>query len=366
VSTQLERSVTIKKSKGFFAIKMITAVIIICIAMLIPLFAITSLLDAVFPSLIPDVAHQIKLFIQHIIINKNNMFNTKTFCLFLFLLISCGSGAFFIFKKWALWVTGREAEKFPLFTFAPNFLYSEHAALLYVNGNKDSIILKLENELIEIAKKNDARSLYVAELENLVTVSDREIRTVMNLDRLIAKCNRELFDDSVPTLVKLRYLLCSVASEIASTTDDFRQNKQSYIFLNENSTQRMVLLGDYRGGTHLEKNLTFSEGEGLVGYIMKTNEDICIPDLDKDNLGLIESNGERRYNSAIGVRIMYLDQLIGIVVVASQRKNEVSEADFNYIRRYINTILLILLASYSEKGGGSNEFIKNFQSATFS
>ena len=68
--------------------------------------------------------------------------------------------------------------------------------------------------------------------------------------------------------------------------------------------------------------------------------------------------GEKRYNSIAGLPIMFKEDLLGVVVVASQQANEISNEDFDNLKRYLHIIQLALLIAVSQnnKVRGGDEY----------
>jgi hypothetical protein len=120
--------------------------------------------------------------------------------------------------------------------------------------------------------------------------------------------------------------------------------------------------------SNMDGKPTFKIGEGFVGLVWHEGVEKLYTDISKDAHDIIVKKGERRYNSIIGVPIKNGNEVIGVVVVSSQQANEVSEADYDNISRYLNIIQLSLLIEFSNNikigGDGYETLVRLLQQKT--
>jgi len=118
----------------------------------------------------------------------------------------------------------------------------------------------------------------------------------------------------------------------------------------------MILVGECRSGANLEGPPAFAIGEGFVGHVWAEGTEVVYTDIAEEASHIIEKAGERRYNSIIGVPIKVTNEIVGIVVISSQQKNEISKMDADNVKRYQNLILLALLIELSRKLKGGDKY----------
>jgi putative methionine-R-sulfoxide reductase with GAF domain len=291
-------------------------------------------------------------------------YNNKTLFIGIIFIVFALLGMYHYLGKWALWLCSRDKERGPLYSWMPNFLYHDYALERYRLANKNEEIKKMQEKITEVEKYSEAQSILVVELQKSVRDSERDRRLVLNLDHLVGKCFNlaaKSFTIKDRSPYRLSLFLNSVCAEICSTTMDNRNNKHAYIFLRDYSEDKMVLIGECRSGSSIDSRLMFSKGEGFVGKVWDQNDRLLIKDIQLEASDIIVKKGERRYNSIVGVPIYHLNEMIGIVVVASQSKDELNEGDFDNIERYLNIIQLSLLIELSYeiplKGGDENAIL---------
>jgi putative methionine-R-sulfoxide reductase with GAF domain len=374
VGTQSNNSPNPQPIRSGHLFKMWTAGFLVLLILIFTLAGANSTLDSVFPGLFAwcfSRMHSILtyFFVTHSVVTTTNqtvptpiiIYNTKDFFLVALILIFAVLGAKNAIGKWALWICSREKEKGPLYSWLPNFLYSEYAIERYKLANKDEEITKLQKDMK--AKEQDIISLsaYLSQLKEAINITLRDRRLVHNLDNLIGKCyvmSAQVFSSGKNDDDRLKRFLSQICAEICSTTIDSQNNKHANIFLRDFSDEKMVLVGECRSGSNLDGTLKFSKGEGFVGRVWDKGEEQLYTDISTQAHDIIVKKGERRYNSIAGVPIKHRDEVIGIVVVSSQQANEVSEADYDNISRYLNIIQLALLIECSNiipKGGDEYE-----------
>lgn len=374
IESQPNNSPKPQTDKSWHFFKVVTAGFLVLLILIFTLAGANSTLDSVFPGLFEwcfTKFHSILdyFFVAHPVVSASTQpapppaitYNTKDFFLVALILIFAALGAKNALGKWALWICSREKEKGPLYSWLPNFLYSEYAVERYKLANKDEEISKLQKEMQAIDLENQKLKLYTAQLKEAVNITMRDRRLVHNLDNLIGKCYvmaAHVFSTKKRDDDRLRRYLSQICSEICSTTINSQNNKHAYIFLRDFADEKMVLVGECRSGSNLDGTLKFKRGEGFVGRVWDKGEELLYTDISNQAHDIIVKKGERRYNSIAGVPLKHRDEVIGVVVVSSQQANEVSEADYDNISRYLNIIQLALLIEFSHfipKGGDEYE-----------
>ncbi|WP_240420332.1 GAF domain-containing protein [Paenibacillus periandrae] len=342
-------------------IRMIFAFITAFGLLALTLFAFNAMIDTAFSILIVKTYLILNEIVSFFFVLNGN-FNTKTIFIAFIFLIFAGLGMYHYLGKWALWLCSRDRERGQLYSWMPNFLYHGYAVERYKLSNKEEEIKKLQKDMAAIEAEKMVTGLLLDEMRRSVNNSLRDRRLVLNLDNLIGKCysmaaKSFTLKDHEP--YRLNLFLNSVCAEICSTTMDSNNNKHAYIFLRDFTDEKMELVGECRSGSNISSNLSFEEGIGFVGRVWKNKEKMIYTDIDKQAHEIIVKQGERRYNSIAGVPIIHNDDVIGIVVVASQLKDEISEVDYDNIQRYLNIIQLSILIelSYRIKKGGDEHAI---------
>ncbi|CAG7651448.1 GAF domain-containing protein [Paenibacillus allorhizosphaerae] len=347
--------------KRGFRIRMVGAAMMALVLTCLTLFGINAAIDSVFPGLIIWIYKMIND-ICTLLFVSNGAFNNKAiFIIFLFSFFTV-IGAYNVLRGWALWLCSRDKERGQLYSWVPNLLHHEYAVELIKKVATEDVIKKLKEKITELEQVNAARSVVTDQLNSSMKDTLRERRLVLNLDHLIGKCYNlavKTFTQKVNEPYWLNLFLNSVCAEICSTTVDSQNNKHSYFFLRDIPNEKMVLIGECRSGSSVDGSLKFSKGEGFVGQVWEENRRIVYTDIPQQAAHIIVKQGERRYNSIIGVPIYQQNEMIGVVVVASQSSHEVSEADFDNIERYVNLIHLSLLValSYQNRLGGDEHGI---------
>ncbi|MDQ0896397.1 MULTISPECIES: GAF domain-containing protein [unclassified Paenibacillus] len=341
--------------------RMVIAGIMALVLTCVTLYGIDAAVDGAVPQIIVLIYNGINTVCTFLFVS-NGTFNNKTLFIVLMFLVFAWIGMYRVLGGWALWLCSRDKERGQLYSWFPNLLHHEYAVEQYKQVGKDEEIKKLQQRITELEALNAAHTIVFDELN--VTVKDtlRERRLVMNLDHLIGKCynlaaKSFTLRDKEP--YRLNLFLSSICAEICSTTIDSTNNKHAYIFLRNIPEESMVLVGECRSGSSIDGSLKFSKGEGFVGQVWEENRRILYTDISSQAAHIIVKQGERRYNSIVGLPIMHHGEMIGVVVVASQSKDEVSEADFDNIERYLNIIQLSLLIelSYQVRLGGDEHAI---------
>lgn len=325
------------------------------------LYGIDAALDGTVPQVIVWIYNQINSVCTFLFVT-NGTFNNKTLFIVLMFLVFAGIGMYRVLVGWALWLCSRDKERGQLFSWFPNLLHHEYAVDQIKQVGKDEVIKKMQQRITELEALNAAHEIVFNELTVTVKDTSRERRLVMNLDHLIGKCYNlaaKSFTKRDKEPYRLNLFLSSICAEICSTTIDSTNNKHSYIFLRNFPEESMVLVGECRSGSSTDGSLKFSKGEGFVGQVWEENRRILYTDISSQAADIIVKQGERRYNSIVGLPIIHHQELIGVIVVASQSKDEVSEADFDNIERYLNIIQLSLLIelSYQIRLGGDEHAI---------
>ena len=290
-------------------------------------------------------------------------YNTKNVFIIVFILVFFILGLYHYLKQWALWLCSREKEKNTIVSWLPNVFHSSEAEEKFALINEDKKIEELQEKVNDMEQEQKQLQNYIELLKQSVKETFLDRRLVFNLDNLIGKSFNQLHSkmrNSENDINRLKMFLNSVCSEICSTTVNTNNDKHAYIFLKNDEEDMMVLVGESRGGSNIDGTPKFKKGEGFVGKLWSENKDDLITDIKENASGIIETNGERRYNSIIGKRILYKNEIIGIIVVTSQLKDEVSEEDFSNLERYVHLILMSLLIETSniiQKGGDEDDFL---------
>lgn len=352
--------------------RMLLSVIISSILLFLLLLGFNTSLDAVMPSAIVWCYKLLNDIVSFLFVTSNqsgaNVYNEKTlFIAFLFLLFA-GLGIKHYIGKWALWLCSRDPEKGLFYSWIPNFLYHEYATERYKLANKEEEIAALQKKNLELEAENQSHIFLLAEMKRSVRDSQRDRRLVLNLDHLVGKCYimaAKTFTQRDYEPYRLKVFLNSICAEICSTTMDSNNNKHAYIFLHNAQDDTMTLVGECRSGSSIDSNLKFSKGEGFVGRVWEAGKKMLYTDIANQASDIIVKTSERRYNSIAGVPIVHQDQLIGVVVVASQQAGEISEADYDNIERYLNLVQLALLIELSyliPKGGDEHGILQELLS----
>jgi len=349
--------------KSYYLLKITTAGILVFSILIFTLAGFNSTFDNLLPGAIDWFFTKLNEILHYFFVPKGTTptpavtYNSKTFFVPVLIVIFSAIGVKNSIGKWALWICSREKEKGPLYSWLPNFLYSEYAVEKYKIANKNEELEKIQSDMQKAQQDNLLLRSYVTQLKEAVNITLRDRRLVHNLDNLIGKCyamTDQILKKKDRDQDRLIRFLSQVCSEICSTTIDIQNNKHAYIFIRNFKDDKMELVGECRSGSNLSGVLKFEKDEGFVGKVWATGEEQLITNISTQANDVIVKKGERRYNSIAGVPLKHGDEIIGVVVVSSQQENEVSEEDYDNISKYLNIIqlaLLIELSNLSPKGG---------------
>lgn len=352
-------------SRDGYTVGMIIASVIIIAMISVTTLGIFSMIEKI-PGSISKMYSVLDTIVTRLFVTDISgvkQYNPGTFFVAFLFILFAGIGAVRSIYKWALWICSREKEKGPFWSWVPNFVYSKFAVEKFRLLNKDEAISELQKVNEGLQKEKDELRLYVAELANAVDVTLRDRRLAFNLDVLSGKAYSlaaASFTNADRDHSLLKLFLSDICGEICSTTFDGKNNKQASIFVRDYEKDTLVMLGSCRSGNNPYGVTEFKNGEGFVGQVWKMGHDIVYTDIQEQAADILVKEGERRYNSIVGVPLLSKREVIGVVVVASQQREEVSLADCDNIKRYINLIrlgLLIHLSPLIKKGGDQYEVL---------
>ncbi|APC49592.1 hypothetical protein BME96_15950 [Virgibacillus halodenitrificans] len=213
-------------------------------------------------------------------------------------------------------------------TNIPNFMY--HPDFKKESKNRSKILKekhilkgKLEEQEMYTDNLLDELEQKDLELEQIAYISDIFIRHHKNASRLV----RSLIQLLVERKPYWKLEFCNnVLDECVTILLEDRADKSSTIyFINKNNELEMFAYSRIEFSS--SRNRKFKKGEGFAGHIWKTGKTELVSDVTISQHFREEYAPKHEYGSILGVPIKIGREIVGVLCVQSEGKNEFQEDD---------------------------------------